>query len=245
MAKAFLVCYSGSDRYGNKHTPYKAVVHTADDAIAVINTWKTYGKKDSTNEWEQIKVNALTEEKIREYFSTGTYTSFEGNKHDVLMVRTTGCGCWDITARPALADTLEEHERIFGEQREAAKRERIRQAQEAKEKRLEEMNEERRGWYHVELDLVAYVFNNKGNDYRETLTYSCTLIADSAMDAYDKTVKYLHEHPEEITVRGNIAALEACAKPESGHFEYTFLGVKTDEGYSVKLWEEWKKNGEI
>ena len=26
---------------------------------------------------------------------------------------------------------------------------------------------------------------------------------------------------------------------------YTFLGVKTDDGYSVEKWEEWKAKGEI
>lgn len=239
MAKAFLVCYSGSDRYGNKYTPYKAVVHTADDAIAVINSWKTYGKKDSTNEWEQIKVNAPTEKKIRTLFSDGLGT----NKWE--SMRTTGCGCYDIVFYPALADTLEEHERIYNEQREAAKKERMRQAEEARKRRMEELNVQRRGWYHVELMLRVYVFARHGNDYHEQPTYSCTMIADSGMDAYEKTVKWVKEHPEEIMVRGNMTALETWAEPTSHNYSFEFLGVKTDEGYSVKLWEEWKENGQI
>ena len=243
--KSFFVCYSGSDRYGNKYMPYKAVVHTADEAIAVINTWKTYGKKDSTNEWEQVKVNAQTEKKIRDYFSTGVAVTWEGNKYDHLTVRTTGCGCWDIIIRPALADTLEEHDRIYNEQREAAKQERKRQAEEARKRRMEELNVQRRGWYHVELMLRVYVFARRGNDYHEQPTYSCTLIADSGMDAYAKTVKWVKDHPEEIMVRGNQTALETWADADSSGFECTFLGVKTDDGYSVKLWEKWKENGEI
>ena len=38
------------------------------------------------------------------------------------------------------------------------------------------------------------------------------------------------------------AAKEAVRR---GFDEFLFLGVKTDDGYSVEKWEEWKKNGEI
>ncbi len=246
MTRAYFLCYSGADRYGNKYTPYKAVVHTADDAIAVINTWKTYGKKDSINEWEQIKVNAPTEKNIRALFDNGYVATREGvRQSQYVTMRTTGCGCYDIVFYPALADTLEEHERIYNEQREAAKQERMRQAEEARKRRMEELNVQRRGWYHVELMLRVYVFASRGNDYHEQPTYSCTLIADSGMDAYAKTVKWVKDHPEELTVRGNMTALESWADADSSDFSFTFLGVKTDEGYSVKLWEEWHKNGEI
>lgn len=245
MTKAFFVCYSGTDRYGNTHMPYKAVVNTADEAIAVINTWKTYGKKDSTNEWEQITVNAQTERKIREYFANGVDKTWEGYKLDYLSVRTTGCGCWDVIIRPALADTLEEHERIYKEKREAAKQERMKAIEEARKRRLVELNEQKRGWYHVSLELRLYVFANRGNDWMEDADYSCNLIADSGMDAYDKVVKYVKDHPQELTVRGNITALQSYCGPTDGGFECNFLGVKTDEGYSIDLWEEWKAKGEI
>lgn len=243
MEKSFFVCYSGTDRYGNTHVPYKAVVQTADEAIAVINTWKTYGKKDSSNRLEQIVVNALTETKIREYFANGQIITYDGYKTDYLKVRTTGCGCWDIIIRHALADTLEEHERIYNEQREIAKQERMHQAEIAKQKRLDELNELKRGWYHVELELCLSVFNSHGNDYRTNMTFSGSVIADSGMDAYRKAVEDIKK--EGFTHRGNIAILETWAEPTSNGFQCTFLGVKTDEGYSVKLWEEWHKNGDI
>lgn len=250
--QAFLVCYSGTDRYGNNHTPYKAIAHTADEAIAVINTWRTYGKPDSqdANPSFRITVNPYTEKKIREYFAKGKNVTWEGYELDYLSVRTTGCGCWDIIIRPALADTLEEHERIYNEQREAAKAERMRQAEVAKQRRLAELNEQKRGWYHVELEIKLYVFRNKGNDYIPVCNYSCTLIADSGMDAYNKTFEYLKEHPDELQTkgmsnRGDIAVFQSACAPTSRGYEFTFLGVKTDEGYSVEKWEEWHKNGEI
>lgn len=238
--QAFLVSYEGFSRNNNVCNPYKAVVHTADEAISVINTWHTYGHHD-----EFIVVNETTEKKIRELFANGFVVPYGGGKSTNVTLRTTGCGCWDIIIRPALADTLEEHNRIYNEQREAAKQERLRLAEEAKQRRLAELNEQKRGWYHVSVEIRLYVFATSGNDYMPYMEYSCDLIADSGLDAYNKTVKYLKDHPEELTHRGNIATLQSVCDPTSSDFECTFLGVKTDEGYSVEKWEEWKKNGEI
>lgn len=236
--QAFLVSYEGFSRNNNVCNPYKAVVHTADEAIAVINTWHTYGHYD-----EFIVVNDVSEKKIRELFSNGFVKTYEGDKSNAVTLRTTGCGCWNIVIRPALADTLEEHERIYNEKREAAKQERMRQAEAAKQRRLAELNEQKRGWYHVELMLRLMVFNDPGNDYRTDMTFSCNVIANSGMDAYDKAVKDIKN--EGLTCRGNIAILESWAEPTSSGFNFLFLGVKTDEGYSIDLWEKWHKNGEI
>lgn len=236
--QAFLVSYEGFSRNNNPCNPYKAVVHTADEAIAVINTWHTYGHHD-----EFIVVNDTSEKKIRELFSNGFVKTYEGNKSTAITLRTTGCGCWDIVIRPAFADTLEEHNRIYNEQRESAKQERIRLAEIAKQRRLGELNEQKRGWYHVELELRLSVFNNHGNDYRTDMTFSGNVIADSGMDAYDKAVKSIHN--EGFTHRGNIAMLESWAESTSNGYEFLFLGVKTDDGYSVEKWEEWKAKGEI
>lgn len=233
-----MVSYEGFSRNNNPCNPYKAVVHTADEAIAVINTWHTYGHHD-----EFIVVNDTSEKKIRELFSNGFVKTYEGNKSTAITLRTTGCGCWDIVIRPAFADTLEEHNRIYNEQRESAKQERIRLAEIAKQRRLGELNEQKRGWYHVELELRLSVFNNHGNDYRTDMTFSGNVIADSGMDAYDKAVKSIHN--EGFTHRGNIAMLESWAESTSNGYEFLFLGVKTDDGYSVEKWEEWKAKGEI
>ena len=236
--KAFLVSYEGFSRNNNVCNPYKAVVHTADEAIAVINTWHTYGHHE-----EFIVVNDTAEKKIRELFDNGFVVPYGGGKSTAITLRTTGCGCWDIVIRPALADTLEEHLRIYNEQREAAKQERLRKAEEAKQRRLVELNEQKLGWYHVELEIRLEVFNDHGNDYRTEKTFSGNVIANSGMDAYDKAVKNIKN--EGFTHRGNIAILESWADPTSRGYEFFFLGVKTDDGYSVEKWEEWKHNGKI
>lgn len=236
--QAFLVSYEGFSRNNNPCNPYKAVVHTADEAIEVINTWHTYGHHD-----EFIVVNAVAEKKIRELFTNGFVKTYEGGKSNYANLRTTGCGCWDIIIRPALADTLEEHNRIYNEQREVAKAMRMAQAAAVKELRLKELNDQKRGWYHVELELRLSVFNNHGNDYRTDKTFSGNVIANSGMDAYYKAVKEIKN--EGFTHRGNIAMLESWAEPTSNGYEFLFLGVKTDDGYSVEKWEEWKAKGEI
>lgn len=236
--QAFLVSYEGTTRNNNVCNPYKAVVHTADEAIAVINTWHTYGHHE-----ECIVVNDTAEKTIRELFDNGFVKTYDGIKKTTATLRTTGCGCWDIVIRPALAGTLEEHERIYNKQREAAKQERLRLAEEAKQRRLAELYEQKRGWYHVELELRLSVFNNHGNDYRTDMTFSGNVIANSGMDAYDKAVKEIKN--EGFTHRGNMAILESWAEPASHDYNFLFLGVKTDDGYSVEKWEEWKENGEI
>lgn len=233
-----MVSYEGFSRNNNPCNPYKAVVHTADEAIEVINTWHTYGHHD-----EFIVVNAVAEKKIRELFTNGFVKTYEGGKSNYANLRTTGCGCWDIIIRPALADTLEEHNRIYNEQREVAKAMRMAQAAAVKELRLKELNDQKRGWYHVELELRLSVFNNHGNDYRTDKTFSGNVIANSGMDAYYKAVKEIKN--EGFTHRGNIAMLESWAEPTSNGYEFLFLGVKTDDGYSVEKWEEWKAKGEI
>jgi hypothetical protein len=238
--QAFLVSYEGTTRNNNVCNPYKAVVHTADEAIAAINTWHTYGHRE-----EYIHVNDYTAGKIRELFENDIKPEHQDQQWCYGRFRTTGCGCWDICFYPALADTLEEHERIYKEQREAAKQERMKAVEEARQRRLVELNEPKRGWYHASLEVRLYVYANRGNDWMEYADYSCTLIADSGMDAYNKVVEDAKTHPEKMMVRGNIAALQSYCGPTDGGFECTFLGVKTDDGYSTDLWEEWKAKGKI
>lgn len=242
MANVFCITYGGRANNGNTYEPYKAIAHTADEAIAVINTWHPYG---SPKRGDLITVNDRTAEKIRTLFRDGLGTYYDGKPRTCVTMRTTGCGAWDISFYPALADTLGEHERIYGERREAARMERMRQAEEARQRRLSELNERRRGWYHVELELELMVFAAKGNDYVTHTTFEGSIIADSGVDAYSKAVGHVQYHPEELTHRGNVAILQSWAPLDGSGFGCTFLGVKTDEGYSVEKWNEWQKNGEI
>lgn len=243
MESVFFITYGGTDRNGNTYTPYKAIVHTAEEAIAVINTWQSYGgNRDYAS---PITVNAETNQKIRELFRDGLGTYPSGQHRTYVGLRTTGCGAWEIRFYLALADTLEEHERIYNEKREAANAERKHLAEAAIQRRLCELNEQRNGWYHVELTVIAMVFAQRGSDYMTDLTFSGHVIADSGADAYSKALQHVREHPEELTHRGNMAALHSWPDMKSHDYSFTFLGVKTDEGYSIGKWNEWKENGEV
>lgn len=240
MANVFCITYGGRASNGNTYVPYKAIAHTVEEAIAVINSWKTYGRKTA----DCIVVNAMTAEKIRALFRDGFGTYPSGEPRTYVGLRTTGCGAWDIGFHPALADSIEEHERIYGEQRERAKQDRMRAAEAARQRRMAELMEVKKGWYHVELDLELSVFATRGNDYIAHTTWEGDTVADSGMDAYQKAVKYVHDHPEELEHRGNMAVLQFCAEPDGSGYDFTFLGMKVDGGYSVEAWEEWNKNQE-
>lgn len=242
MANVFCITYGGRANNGNTYVPYKAIAHTADEAIAVINTWKPYGRKTSQ---DCIVVNATTAEKIRDLFRDGFGNYPSGEPRTYVGLRTTGCGAWEIGFHPALADTLEKHERIYNEQREVARQERMRQAKAARQRRLAELYEQRKGWYYTELNVKVMVFAQRGNDYFADLTFEGNIIAESGADAYDKALKHVMDHPEELTHRGNMATLHAWGDMDSSDFSFTFLGVKTDEGYSLDKWNEWKEKGEI
>lgn len=239
MANMFCITYGGRAANGNTYVPYKAIAHTAEEAIAVINSWKTYGRKTSE---DCIVVNATTAEKIRTLFRDGFGAYPSGEPITYMGLRTKGCGAWDIGFHPALADTIEEHERIYNERRERAKAERMRQAEAAKQRRMAKLMVQRKGWYHVELNLELMVFAQHGNDYITTSTWEGDTVADSGMDAYQKAVKYVHDHPEELEHRGNMAVLQSCAEPDGSGYDFTFLGMKVDSGYSVEAWEELNEN---
>lgn len=244
MTNVFCITYGGRASNGNTYVPYKAIAHTAEEAIALINTWQTYGGRHDYA--SPIMVNATTEQKIRTLFRDGLGSYPSGQPRTCETMRTTGCGCWDISFYPALADTLEEHERIYNEQRMVARGMRMAQAKAVKELRLKKLNEQKRGWYHVELDLKLYVFANRGNDYFADTTFTGNIIADSGADAYDKAVAHIQGAPSEVvSYHGNVSSLHGWAEMTSSGYSFTFLGVKTDEGYSVEKWEEWKAKGEI
>ena len=239
MANVFFITYGGYAKNGNKYVPYKAIVHSPEEAIATINTWKSYGRKNSTAPGDCIVVNEVTEKKIRALFANGLGTYPNGESCTYVGVRTTGCGAWEIGFTYPLADTLQEHERIYNERqaaREAARKEREREIRREREAAL---NEVRRGWYHVEMDITLYVFARHGNDHFANTTFCGTVLAESGADAYDKAVSEIENNP--MLYHGNPIVVHAIPDAWSDDFSFTFLGMRTDDGYSVEEWEKWKE----
>lgn len=243
MKNVFFITYGGCAKNGNSYTPYQAIAHSASQAIAIINTWKSYGRKNSTDPADRIEVNEVVKKKILALFRDGFGTYPSGEPRTYMGVRTTGCGAWEIGFYPALADTLEEHNRIANELKEIQEQKLKEARKEYEQRRLTELNEQRRGWYRVEIDYTISVLTNGRFRHR---TFSGDIIADSGADAYRKAVKYLEGNPPEVVnYHGELATLFGVVEMTSDDFSFTFLGVKTDDGYSVELWNEWKTKGEI
>ena len=187
-------------------------------------------------------VNEVTEKKIRALFANGlAYPN--GEPCTYVGVRTTGCGAWEIGFTYPLADTLQEHERIYKERQKALEVARKEREREIRREREAELNVRRRGWYHVELTFSVYVYPRHGNDYLVDRTFSGEVLAGSGAEAYGKAVNEIENSP--MTYHGDTAMLFAIPGAWWGDFSFTFLGMRTDDGYSVKEWEKWKEKSEI
>lgn len=243
MKNVFFITYGGRAKNGNSYTPYQAIAHSASQAIAIINTWKTYGRKNSTDPADRIEVNEVVKKKIQALFRDGFGTYPSGEPRTYMGVRTKGCGAWEIGFCSALADTVEEHNRIGKEIYKMQEQKHKEARKEYEQRRLAELNEQRRGWYRVEIRFTIGIIANFKFAER---TLSGYFLADSGADAYRKVVKYLESCPPEVVnFHGEATVLHAYAEMTSDDFSFTFLGVKTDDGYSVEKWNEWKAKGEI
>ena len=148
-----------------------------------------------------------------------------------------------IYVYPALADTMEQHEAILQKQiaeekerQEAEKK--IRDEEEAKRRLqvLRELSEPKKGWYHVSITFNRYKYHITQGMLPQESTFSGTTIAENGMGAYHKAVAAVEKEYQVIDVPN---------AHDTGAFHASFLGVKTDNGYSVELWEKWRKEGVI
>lgn len=204
-----------------------AMVSSVEESINAIQSFHNYGGKNNP----LLVVNHNTLASLTELFDKG---SVRGSKFPWL--RTTNCGNKDIRFFEPLGDTIEEHEANYRAKCEAEKAERIRIAEEAKQRLLAEYNEVRRGWYRVEVSISALLVSNGRRVVRD---FVGKVVADSKMDAYNKAIAQMDDYCAE---RGYI--FESAEKWNSSLNDIEFLGMKTDEGYSLAAWEEFSKTDE-
>lgn len=137
-----------------------------------------------------------------------------------MFFRTTGCGKWECHIFRT-ATSFDDYKTARDE---AAKQ----KAHEHNQKRLEELHQPRKGWYRVTLELTGDgVFNCKD--------FTGEVIAMNGADAYNKAVAECR----------NLAPEYEPADIMGSGYSFEFLGVKTDNGFSVEKWYEWKENGTI
>lgn len=195
--------------YGNQ----VSVCHTADEAAAAINGYK--------GRWGYLKVNKPTYDNLVTLFAGEEW----GEPYALPWLKTTNCSDQFIKLYPALAPTLAEHQALYKAQCEREKAERIMKAEELKQRRLAEFNEEREGWYSVEIEIVVLSMDMGRRSYK---TFSGKVIAKSKMDAYNKAQKQMSDYC--IT---NGCYLERMDAWNAIGTNINYLGMMTDEGFSI------------
>lgn len=139
--------------------------------------------------------------------------------------KTTNCGCWDILLTTTNCDSFDEYKQ---QRDEAAKQ----KAQAREQKRLAELYEPRKGWYGVNLELSGDGITTHPNSCKD---FTGKVIADNGAEAYKKAVSECQAMAPGYSPAGML----------SSGYSFEFLGVKTDDGYSVELWQQWKNEGTI
>ena len=140
------------------------------------------------------------------------------------QIRTTNCSTTSINMIMPLGETVEEHEaeveRIVEEKRLAF----IRREEKLRAKREQELLEVKEGWYSVSLTYERMRMSDM-RMIETTFTGKC--IAKSGYDAYNKAIADLEKDGE-----ASFNAIYPDAL--SGYYRYLYLGVKTDDGYTMQ-----------
>lgn len=208
--------YHGTDKQGNMCVPYKAIVSSFDEAVNTIETWHTYGK----NVRPTLIANDYCKQKLTEVFA--------GRIELPISISITNCGCYVVTIEKGLADNVAQHEEL-------ADQERLYQAQIAAKKRETEKyfkfkvyNKVAKGWYFVSIPLTLHDYECR-TSYKTFTTY---VLANSKIDAINKTT------PEAEKYALNNGGF-TLAKPISWEeCDVYFVGMKTDDGFSLDAWKE-------
>ncbi len=210
--KKYIIVYCGQ----------KGIAGTKEEAIQLIESFRNYGKKDG----ELLVVNDNLSKGLENLFSDGVIKSF----------KTINCGCKAIMIYEALADTIEEHQRIYDERCENEKKERIAASNARKEALLKEFKEIKRGWYGVNLEINCLDIRSSR---RYTKSFSGNILADSKMEAYNKSLAQM-----DYFCSSRDFIFESAAEWNSSNTEIEFLGMRTDNGYSIDAWNEFSRTEE-
>lgn len=100
-------------------------------------------------------------------------------------VRTAGCGPNDIRFYPTLAPTIEEHNRLYREEKEKRRLEAVARKEKEDEELRKLMMVPRKAVYHVEAEVTAWDCRWAHKRY---MVCSAECVAESAWNAYQKFV---------------------------------------------------------
>ena len=229
-----LVVYrNGPGCYGHyKGAKYEAVVHELNEAISAIETWHTYCNPN----YSTIIVNENAKAKLIKCIELAKRGELKRES-----MKSTNCGSNAIEVYPAMADTLGADRIIRAVEIHKKRMERIRIANEEREQRMTEMYQVRRGWYSVMMTFSCYYWSNRrGEMLWGQKEFSGKVIANSQLDAYNKACHDIEVNSDPFKCQGP----EFPDPTNQSMFDAYFLGMKTDEGYSLEAWEEFSKTDE-
>lgn len=204
------------------------LVSSAQEAINFINslTYRNSGKGT-------IQANDYTVKRLNQIFAE---CQWEGNQikgFGMVMsneIATSGCSTTRIYLYKPLGETLEEHVTAYQAKIEAERAERLAEAKRRRERRMNELNEEREGWYYVEMNDIKVIGTfARGNDRPIYRDFSGKVIAKSGADAYAKAVKRLDDTMMEDCSNNNFTYWHhECPDMMSSNYYFSFVGMLTD-----------------
>lgn len=197
----------------------QALCHSAQEAEEAINSFM--------GRWGMLEVNPTTAKNLNVLFAGEEF----GEPYSLPWLKTTNCSDQFIKLYPALSDTLEGHLQAYAEKCAKEKAERLRLAEQAKRERMLDWSKCRKGWYHVQTEITAL---SMMSDKRVIRIFSGDVLADSKAGAFGQALEQMNDY-----CSSNGLVFEIMSEWDSSETSVEFLGMKTDEGYSVEEWEKY------
>ena len=171
------------------------------------------------NSLDGITANQFTIDTLENYFTVeNSHIKSIWKTGRAFELATTGCGMSRIMCYKPLANTLEAHNEIVSKNKEEQAKAEAQRREEINAEHFKEMHELNKGWYVV--TITGNAFKIRGND--GSVTKSVKVLADSKMDAYNKSIRNLEENPPK-----NVMNFTHFESSRSALIE--FVGVWTDE----------------
>lgn len=205
-----------------------AIVSNADEAIEAISKFHLPGWSPNHPEANLFNIKPLApgkEKSLRVYF----WELFNGQP--IITNYVTKRSGYELRINKALADTPQEHKRLYKEACEQYKQQRGKQAQDKQiTERLPIFTQHRRGWYRVSYEVCVSTWRDVTS--YQSLDYSVDIIADSMMDAYEQSERLCQAECER---KGYLYQYRSSWY--DSRTDATFLGMKVDGGYSSSAWD--------
>lgn len=204
------------------------ICSTPEQAIYFINSLinPRSAKQLKCSETAECRIYAIFfGEIVKNEGGTVDYFIYKDKKYPGLnMLQTTGVGSTHIKYYPALADTLEEHNRLIQAQIEKMNLEKFEESKKLLDEHRQELSEIKEGIYAVRYYFYLTVYTNERGTIKGIELYKGNFFAKSGYDAYEKTVEYL---TNKFKYNARVAHLQ-FPHVECGEFQFQYIKYHLD-----------------